>query len=131
MYVQLRKTVGKKIQKNRNTQRPLLQSQEQNQGVREQKWRTIQDPCTQHHQRVSRPPKPTLDPPLSLLHRRNQLTPHPTLGSQQARDIVFTPHCGPNKALSDFSFLASCQFLLLKEGQEPRSVTLSHLPLIK
>ena len=68
--------------------------------------------------RVGKSSKPEhWTPPLPSTHIRNHLTTPFQLPTKEKASKC------PNNALSEFSCLASYQFLLIKEGQEPRSVT--------
>ena len=84
-----------------NTQLPFAKRQEQKQG-------TTHTPCTHHHQGVSKPPRPLLQPdPLTCSDPHPKKEPaHPVLG-EQAREVVacFHPPAtsqNPNKALPGF-----------------------------
>ena len=98
-----------KIQKDQNTQLPLLKSQKQKQGVRSKKQHTEHVPCTQHDQRGGQTPKPPLwsgPGTHPYLHPDKERAPSPSLGSEQGNVLlVFTPTCcsrGPNKGLPEF-----------------------------
>ena len=126
--MQLGQITDNKIQKDQKTQLLLLKSQEQKQCVGRESRVLHMPPAHNTTKGVGRPPKPTLQP--NPRHTPT-LTPYkeparPPGGASKGTCYLFLlPPAAAGAPIKPclISCMASYQFLLIKEGQEPWLVT--------
>ena len=134
VHVQLRQIWDQKIQKRQKEKKkmPFLKSQEQNLGVTRKSRYCACPHCTQHHRKGG---QNHLKPPPATEHTPT-LTPYkeqacPPLGEQVCNGTCYlfslTSAASAEAQIKPYTWiscLASSQFPLIKEGQEPWSVSI-------